>query len=225
MQSAVMPHVAGCATLRTEERTHVVPRGERDTMSAPHAEEQGLTAASEAQLVGMALAGGRRAFGELVRRYQDAVYNLCYRLLGDPAEAEDAAQEVFLRVYRNLHRYDVTQRFSTWILTITSNHCIDRLRRRRFEWVPLDNVQRTLSSAKQSVEETVIRQEARDAVQRLLNALQPEDRLVLVLHYWYDLSYGEIAKVLGTSEGAVKTRAHRARQRLGALLAEEGWEP
>lgn len=220
-----MSRVASCVTLDPGEGTRVEPREERELVVAPPMEDQDWAAASDAQLVEMVLSGARQAFGELVRRYQDAIYNLCYRLLGDAEEAEDAAQEVFLRVYRNLDCYDEAKRFSTWILTIATNHCIDRLRRRRVQWVSLDNVQGTLPSPARSVEEKVIRQETRDAVQRLLNTLPPDDRLVLVLHYWYDLPYADIAQVLGTSEGAVKTRAHRARQRLGALLLQEGLEP
>ena len=75
--------------------------------------------------------GEQAAFAELVEAYQRPVYNLCYRMLGDPAEAEEAAQESFLKAYRGMRRYDPQRSFSTWLLSIASHHCIDQLRRRR----------------------------------------------------------------------------------------------
>src|SRR3954468_8328093 len=83
--------------------------------------------------------GDQDAFAELVYTYQEAVYNLCYRLLAERTEAEDAAQEAFLRAYLNLQRYDPSRSFKTWLLTIASNHCIDRLRRRRLKWLSIDD--------------------------------------------------------------------------------------
>src|SRR6266516_33642 len=85
----------------------------------------------ELLLIDRAVAGDERAFAELVTRYQTAVYNLAYRMLGDAGEAEDAAQEVFLRIYRRLATYDQDHRFSTWVLSIASHYCIDLLRRKR----------------------------------------------------------------------------------------------
>ena len=73
--------------------------------------------------------GDQEAFAELVHLFRDPVYNFCYRMLGESGEAEDASQETFLRVHRNLHRYDISRSFKTWLLSIASNHCIDRLRR------------------------------------------------------------------------------------------------
>ncbi len=185
-----------------------------------------MDALPESALIERARQGDHAAFGELVHRYQNAVYNLCYRMLGDPHEAEDASQEVFLRVYRHLDRYDQKRRFSTWVLSIASHHCIDRLRSRRAKWLSWEQVpSRAVSPTDPLPEDHVIRQEVCDHVQQLLEHLSPEDRLVLVLHYWYNLSYREIAHIMQVSEGAVKTRAHRARQRLGEMLLAEGWTP
>lgn len=85
----------------------------------------------DALLVKQTLAGDQQAFGELVQHYERDVFNLAYRMLNNRGEAEDAAQEAFLRAYTNLDRYDRERSFKTWLLSITSNHCIDRLRRRR----------------------------------------------------------------------------------------------
>ncbi len=210
-----------------------VPRGaaigrhrESDVREAHRPAISDLACLPEHTLLERARAGEREAFGELVRRYQDAIYNLCYRMLGNAADAADAAQEVFLKAYRGLARYDPRRRFSTWVLSIASHHCIDRLRRRRATWVSLDSppAQRA-SAAAPHPEEEVLRREVQDAVQEALNTLPPEDRLILVLHYWHDLSYRDIASVVGLSENAVKVRAYRARQRLGKWLKERGWMP
>ena len=183
-----------------------------------------LEAMPEATLIQQARAGSRPAFGELVRRYQDAVYNLCYGMLGDPHEAEDAAQEVFIKIFRRLNQYNNAYRFSTWVLSIASHHCIDRLRKRRIMWVSLDapEVHRIPQEGLRP-EEAVIRQEEADRLQAVLRQLAPDYRLVLLLHYWYNLSYREIGSIMNLSEGAVKTKAHRARRRLGSLLKKEGW--
>jgi len=201
------------------------PKSGRPSMSTTqetlwHTDEQVQSLAEEI-LITRAQAGDRLAFGELVRRYQGAVFNLCYRMLGDYHEAEDAAQDVFLKVYRGLKQYNAAYRFSTWVLSIASHACIDRLRKRRVTLVPLETA--TVSdrvSRSPAPDELLIQDEERDQVQRLLNQLPEDHRLILVLHYWYDWSYPEIAQLLGTTAGAVKTKAHRARRRLGALLLE-----
>ena len=79
--------------------------------------------------------GNDEAFTKLVEEHQTHVYNLCYRMLGEPEAAEDAAQEAFLRAYQNLHRYDQNRAFATWLLSIAAHYCIDRLRRRKLSMI------------------------------------------------------------------------------------------
>ncbi|MFQ3536959.1 MAG: sigma-70 family RNA polymerase sigma factor [Aggregatilineales bacterium] len=170
-----------------------------------------------------AQSGDQSAFGELVKLHQNAVYNLAYRILGNRAEAEDAAQETFLRAYANLDRYDVARPFRTWLLSITSNFCIDRLRRRRLKWLSIDEPlppRTLLQSAEPEPEEVAIASERAALVQRLLAELTPDHRAAVVLHYWYDYSYQEIAEILRTTESAIKSRLFRARQMLAAKLLE-----
>lgn len=170
-----------------------------------------------------ACAGDHQAFAHLVRAYQGPVYNLCYRALGNAEEAEDAAQETFLRVYINLHRYDHNRRFLNWILSIASNYCIDRLRKRHHAWTSLDDVpiSEGLSNPQETAEHRVERREQAEIVQRLLDRLPPDYRIPLILLYWYDFSYETIAETLQLSVPAVKSRLHRARHRLAELLQSE----
>jgi RNA polymerase sigma-70 factor (ECF subfamily) len=178
----------------------------------------------EALLISRARDGDQDAFRQLVERYQGAVYNLAYRMLGDPGDAEDAAQEIFVRIYRQLGRYDPARKFSTWVLAIATNFCIDQLRRRRMQLVPLENIIPWARAREAGPEGEAITQEERDEVQRLITQLPEKYRAPLVLRYFEELSCAEIAEVLGMPEGTVKTQIHRARKALGKLLAE-GEEP
>ncbi len=177
------------------------------------------------QWVTAALQGDQDAFADLVYAYQDSVYNLCYRMLGERVEAEDAAQEAFLRAYLNLQRYDPQRPFKTWLLSIASNYCIDRLRRRRLQWMSLDDEptadRLALSSDEPEPEHATLTREHSAAVQALLNELSPDYRAVVVLRYWYDYSYVEIADMMDTTESAVKSRLFRARQALADKLGDE----
>jgi RNA polymerase sigma-70 factor (ECF subfamily) len=178
----------------------------------------------EALLISRARDGDQDAFRQLVERYQGAVYNLAYRMLGDPGDAEDAAQEIFVRIYRQLGRYDPARKFSTWTLAIATNYCIDQLRRRRMQLVPLENIIPWARAREAGPEGEAITQEERDEVQRQITRLPEKYRAPLILRYFEELSIAEIAEVLGMPEGTVKTQIHRARKALGKLLAE-GEEP
>lgn len=157
--------------------------------------------------------GDQTAFSRLVEAYQRPVYNLCYRMLGNAPEAEDAAQETFVRMYTKLHTYQPDRKLSSWVLSIASHYCIDRLRRRRGQWLSLDEepVAATLPSQNRGPEELALRAESRDEVQRLVDMLPAAYRVPLILRYWHDLSYAEIAEVMGLTVQAVKSRLHRAR--------------
>ncbi|MBW4439479.1 MAG: sigma-70 family RNA polymerase sigma factor [Pleurocapsa minor GSE-CHR-MK-17-07R] len=174
--------------------------------------------------VEQALNGDQDAFAELLYTYQDAVYNLCYRMLYDRAEAEDATQEAFLRAYLNLSRYDTARSFKTWVLTIASNYCIDRIRRRRMHTLSIDADEDDGAPALQIADDrpepeaVVARGEQSRALQKLLATLPPEYRAAVVLRYWYDYSYVEIAGILDTTESAIKSRLFRARQMLADKL-------
>jgi RNA polymerase sigma-70 factor (ECF subfamily) len=167
------------------------------------------------------LQGDQQAFGQLVTRYQRQVYNLAYRLLNNAEDAEDATQEAFLRAYAALPSFQLGRKFSSWLLTIASNLCIDVLRRRRYVWLSLEDVSFRLASPSQGPDGAALRQERRDRVQQLLSGLPEKYRLVVILRYWYDLSYDEIAATTGLSLNTVKTRLHRARRMLARALEEE----
>ncbi len=181
-------------------------------------------ATEELALVQATLRGDQSAFQRIVELYQGPVYNLAYRMLNNAQDAEDAAQEIFLRVYTKLTMYDQGRKFSTWLFSVASNHCIDRLRRRR-PIVPLDDLAFGLPSKEDGPERYALRSELKDVVQEALNTLPDHYRLVAILRYWNDLSYNEIVEVTGLSESAVKTRLHRARKMVADALEAQGELP
>jgi RNA polymerase sigma-70 factor (ECF subfamily) len=194
----------------------------------------------EADWIKLARAGDQSAFGRLVMAYQTPVYNLAYRMLGNAAEAEEAAQETFLRAYTHLRSYDPQRRFRSWLLSIASHYCIDRLRRRRITWLPLEDEiavasgsTTRLSSAQSEPAkvsftsgspnpEAVVAEREREAyIQGLLAGLSPTDRAAITLRYWNDCSYEEIAETLNLTVSAVKSRLHRARRALAETMEGE----
>lgn len=167
--------------------------------------------------------GDRNAFSRLVEAYQRPIFNLTYRMLGSVEEAEDAAQEAFLRAYSRLGQYDPEMKFSTWLFSIANHYCIDRLRKRRTTQISIDDnpVLQNLEGDSPRPERHTLQQEARIEVQNMLDRLAPEYRTPLVLRYWEDLSYEEIAESMNVTVATVKSRLFRARQQLAAIYKEQ----
>ena len=181
---------------------------------------------AERLLVSRAQQGDDDAFTQLVEAYQVPVYRLCYRMLGGNVhDAEDAAQETFLRAYKALRRYDSKRSFATWLLSIAAHHCIDITRKRRMRLVSLETFTgQILPDSNPLPEKVVFQNERQREVQALLSALSPTDRAAVVLYYWYDYSYQEIAEALSLTVSAVKSRLHRARKRLAEAWQENRQE-
>jgi RNA polymerase sigma-70 factor (ECF subfamily) len=177
----------------------------------PHLE----TSFVEAECVQQVIDGNEDAFTDIVEHFQSPVYNLCYRMLGTPQEAEDAAQESFIRAYRSIHRYDPKRPFATWLLSIAAHYCIDQQRKRHLLSVDLDEIMEFgIMDDAPDPEKVVTTGEQTELIQKRLAALPVKDRMVLILRYWYDFSEDEICEALEISKSAVKSRLHRARQHM-----------
>jgi RNA polymerase sigma-70 factor, ECF subfamily len=156
--------------------------------------------------------GDVAAFEELVERTQRQVYTLAYRLVGDRHEAEDVAQEAYLRVFRSLRGFRQEARFETWLYRIVTNAAFSYLRRKgRFGTVLAEGQELTVEEPEVRPMEAALE---RDEVKQALQELTPGARVVVVLKDVYGLSCQEIADEMGLSEAAVKVRLHRARKRL-----------
>ncbi|HET7009831.1 MAG TPA: sigma-70 family RNA polymerase sigma factor [Anaerolineales bacterium] len=170
----------------------------------------------ESEWLRQARDGDSAAFARLVEAYQVPVFNLCYRMLGGADLAEEASQEVFLKAFRNLSAYDPRRPFRTWLLSIAAHHAIDGIRRRRLTTVSLEDLPAESVPGERSLgpEAALLEREKGEEVRAMLGQLGPRDRAAVILRYWYDLSYEEMADMLQTSVGSVKSRLHRARRLL-----------
>ncbi len=168
-----------------------------------------------------ALRGDEAAYTSIVETYQRPVYNLCYRMLGDPIDAEDAAQETFWRAYQNLKRYDPARSFPTWLLSIAAHYCIDQQRKRRIPILSVDLLpEEDAPDPAPNPEKVVGELEESSQMRRLLGKLGTQDRAAVILRYWYEFSEEEIARSLSLTVSAVKSRLHRARKELAQNYQE-----
>ncbi len=173
--------------------------------------------------------GDKAAFGKLIEAYQTPVFNLAYRMLNNAREAEEAAQEAFIRAWTKLDSYNPEHKFSTWLLSITSNYCIDLIRKRRAILLSIDEPlapHPALMSEKSKDPEVQVEQnEQQELVQSLLQQLPEDYRQAVILRYWYEMSYEEIAQVMNTTVSAIKSRLFRARRQLAEINLQQQMIP
>ena len=169
--------------------------------------------------------GDAEAFEEIYRRFAKMVFNLALRMAGTVEEAEDLTQEIFLRVYRHLAKFNGRSTLKTWIYRITLNHCRSRLGRRRYPTRPLaeenEGEGAELVDERRGPEEDALARDASRRVARALGGLKPRFREAVVLRDLEGLSYDEIAEVLEIRIGTVRSRIARGRDRLRTILETE----
>ncbi|MCA1032941.1 RNA polymerase sigma factor SigW [Bacillus timonensis] len=170
--------------------------------------------------------GDQNAFAEIVEIYKDKVFQLCYRMLGNRHEAEDIAQEAFIRAYVNIHRYDVEKKFSTWLYRIATNLSIDRIRKKKPDYY-LDaevagaeglTMYSHLAADVPLPEDEVESMELQETIQAEILKLPDKYRSAIVLKYIEELSLKEIGEILDLPVATVKTRIHRGREALRKQL-------
>jgi len=176
--------------------------------------------------INQVLKGDQNAFGEIVELYKDKVFQLCFRMLGNRHEAEDLAQEAFVRAFVNIHSFKINMKFSTWLYRIATNLCIDRLRKKKPDY-HLDaevagteglNMYSQIASDTLKPEEEVASLELQESIQAEITKLPEKYRSVIVLKYIEELSLKEISDILDLPVGTVKTRIHRGREALRKQL-------
>ena len=177
---------------------------------------------TDEELIAEVLAGETASFAELASRHRDKVERLCQRFFSDREMVRDLAQESFIRAFAGLSTYRAEMPFGGWLRAVVANVCYDELRRRQrkpeelvadfsvpeYNWVQLVSE----ATPEEIVGAAEQRQEAHDLAHRLLDALRPEDRTIMILKETEELSVSEIAQMMGWSEAKVKIRAFRARQ-------------
>jgi RNA polymerase sigma-70 factor, ECF subfamily len=204
-----------------------VARKRTGTPGGANVREQ-LRALDDAAVVSAFLDGEERAFGELVERYQTRLLNFVYRTIGDREKAEDLVQEVFIRVYRHLHRFDRTKKFSTWIYTIASNLAKNELRNRsRNPLVLFQTIKKNwqeddrplqFEDATSRPDDLYRKRHLRELVEESVAQLPAHHREVFVLRELEGKSYEEIADITATNLGTVKSRLNRARSSFAEII-------
>lgn len=190
-----------------------------------------VTGPSDPELVERFKGGDRRAFDEIVRRYQHRVFTLALRWMGNEQVATEVSQDVFLALYRSLHNFRGDAKLSTWIYRVVVNHCKNRRlyrRRRKMDFhEPLegdrnsddDGPKRQIAGDGPAPDAAVHQTDAERMVREALNQLPEEQRAIIVMRDVEDMAYEEIGELLGLPRGTVKSRLHRARAHLARVLA------
>jgi len=202
----------------------------RPVVSAPgSATRERLRALDDSGVVSAFLEGESRAFDELVNRYQNRLLNFVYRTTGDRERAEDLVQEVFVRVYRHIHRFDRSRKFSTWIYTIASNLAKNELRNRsRNPLVLFQTIRRNWEDDDRPLQfedpgsrpdDLYRKRHLREVVEDAVEKRPPHHRNVFVLRELEGKSYEEIAEITSCNLGTVKSRLNRARNAFASLVA------
>lgn len=182
---------------------------------------------SEQLLLMRAKAGDVAAFEELTEAYQKKIFNLAYRMVGNYDDAGDMAQEALIRIFRSIGSFKEQSSFSTWVFRITTNVCLDEIRKRKNKKAfSLDEeihtedgeMQRQIISDDPLPDEIAEREELRSIVNKAINSLPEEQKIIITLRDIQSLSYEEIANVLSCPVGTVKSRINRARQALKNIL-------
>lgn len=181
-------------------------------IALPHSSGTVNSADADHQAIKRFLAGDASAFEELYHRYQPYVYNVVYGIVQNPDDARDVTQDVFLHVYDSLSRFRGGSSLSTWLYRVAVNAAITHVRKqKRHPHIPLDALREFRAETDTEPEQQIARIEAQQAVQEVLAQLPEQQRAVLVLRYFQELSLEEIAEVMNCSVAAVKVRLHRAR--------------
>ncbi len=181
------------------------------------------------ELIVRATKGDEAAFRTLLSKYERAVFNICLRMVRNREQAEDLAQDAFMKVFSMLERYNPSYAFSSWLFKITSNLCIDSIRKRKLDTLPLDQpiqsaggeFARQYESPEDDPEKKMMSRELVARLQEAIEGLPPHYRIMILLRHQQDLSYEEIAETLDVPLGTVKARIHRAREMLKNRLAGE----
>jgi RNA polymerase sigma-70 factor, ECF subfamily len=195
----------------------------------PRSQREALKSLDDSAVVARFLEGEKRAFAELVERYQTRLLNFVYRTTGDRERAEDLVQETFIRVYRHIHRFDQTKKFSTWIYTIASNLAKNELRNRsRNPLVLFQTIKKNWTADERPLEwedntyrpdDLFRKRHLKQLVDTVVEDLPVHHRQVFVLREMEGKTYEEIAEITGCNLGTVKSRLNRARNNFAQLIA------
>ncbi|MFD2727118.1 RNA polymerase sigma factor [Hyunsoonleella rubra] len=173
--------------------------------------------------IDLTIAGDTNAFAILVERYKDLVFTLCLRMLKNREEAEEVAQDTFVKAYKSINKFKGNSKFSTWIYKVCYNSCLDNLKKNRkyLNNIPINEFTahevKTIDNALDDLEQ----QERNKSIQDCIGLLPNEDAFLLTLYYFEELSLDEISKVLGLKANHIKVKLFRSRKKLAHILRKK----
>ncbi|MBN2366004.1 MAG: RNA polymerase sigma factor [Calditrichaeota bacterium] len=181
---------------------------------------------NDLEIIRKVLQGNLDAYKMIVDRYSDFILNLCYRHLYSQPEAEDATQDVFIKAYNNLSQWEPRAQFKTWLYRIAINHCLNMVRRKKlihFQSMNSPDFIEDISMAarEKSAESGIIDHQKEKFLQKILYELPEKQRTVLLLYFYQELSYREIAETLKISLSSVESRLFRAKKALAKILKKQ----
>jgi len=175
---------------------------------------------TDQELVKQCLTGNEEAFAEIVGRYKRLIYSVVYNMIGDREQSYDISQEAFVRIYKALDRYNPEYKFSTWAVKIATNLCLDILRKKKPDLVPIEEVE-NVSNCFETPETMYMKKERNEKIKKAIAELPDKYRIPIILFHQGGLSYEEMTKVLGQPMSIVKNRLYRARLMLKNRLMGE----
>lgn len=175
---------------------------------------------SDYELIKKCLAGEQQYFEGLVTRYKKLVYSVVYNMISDKEEVNDVSQEVFIRIYKALDRYNPEFKFSTWAAKLTTNLCLDIIRKKKLDKVPIDEIG-DVSAGNDTPEAKYLSRERSERIRRAIAGLPEKYRVPVILFHQNGLTYEEMTRVLDEPMTIIKNRLYRARLMLREVLSSE----
>ena len=182
-----------------------------------------MTNQDDQYYINLIINGDINTFSVLVNRYKDLVFTLSLRVLKNRDEAEEAAQDTFIKIYRSLAKFKGDSKFSTWVYKVTYNNCLDRLKRnkKKYQDISIDDFTGLNLKTVKTALDSMVEEEFQNMIQECLSLLPSEDAFLLTLYYYEEYPLEEISKIVGHTVNNTKVKIFRGRKKLASILKEK----
>lgn len=173
----------------------------------------------EHQWIKDVLAGDKQAYAQIIDKYKNPLYGTILRMTRNPHDAQDLVQEAFIKVYEQLEKYEGTGSFSAWLYRVAINHCMDAFRKKSY---PQSEIEEEKVIHHNHPEVIFLKKEANRQLEKLIGRLSADERMIILLRYRSELSYGEISEVLGLPLATIRNKLHRAKKKMRKEVKRKG---
>ena len=167
------------------------------------------------------LAGDKQAYAHIINKYKNQLYATILRMTKHPQDAQDLVQDAFIKVYRNLDKYDASGSFSSWLYRVAINHCMDEFRKKSHSTVQVE-IDETKVVNREHPEVVFLKKEKSRQLERLISTLPEDERLIILLRYINEISYEEIGEMMDVPLSTVRNKLHRAKKKMRETVKREG---